>query len=101
MTDLPKECTECKKSYEFDEYASGSCNTCKKISLCYDCCFNHECIPGKFRQWAIVNNPQWIRNLMKTLESKEKFSFSRGEGTKSKYKNEIYDEIIEELKNDG
>ena len=69
VSELPKRCQGCNCWYEFDKYSSGSCFTCNKSFLCQDCCWTHDCIPGKARRLAIITNPKWICNLRKTLES--------------------------------
>ena len=62
-----KECSECKKPHDFDKECSGSCSTCNKMFLCCNCCYTHECLPGKSRQLRIIINPTWICNLRKNL----------------------------------
>ncbi len=68
MTDIPTECEVCKLPHDFAKYCYGSCRTCGKQWMCENCCFTHDCIPGKGRQLAIISNPAWIMNLMKILE---------------------------------
>lgn len=72
MSDLLN-CDCCKKEYDFGKYASGSCSTCELKNLCYDCIWAH---PGKHEgkvcQTICITNPQWVCNLVKTLEKNEK-----------------------------
>lgn len=65
------ECQECKMPCDFGREMSGSCSTCGKKWLCYSCCYSHECIKGKPRHLSIIANPQWITNLVKTMQEEE------------------------------
>ncbi len=68
---LPINCQECLKDHDFTIEAFGSCITCKKNYMCPNCCHTHKCIPGKISQLILITNPQWICNLMKTLEKRK------------------------------
>lgn len=59
----PIHCSECKKAHDFNREAWGWCRTCNKQEMCEQCCYTHECIKGKSRQFAIITNPAWIANL--------------------------------------
>ena len=63
---FPTQCQECFKAHDFKRECFGYCSTCKKEDMCENCCYTHECIPGKIRQLQIITNPAWICNLIKT-----------------------------------
>lgn len=69
---LPTQCQNCFKAHDFSRECFGSCSTCGKKDMCENCCYEHECLPGKGRQLRIITNPAWICNLVKTWERVEK-----------------------------
>jgi hypothetical protein len=71
MIDLPTHCQECKQPHDFSKQCSGDCTTCAKKWMCEQCCYTHECIPGKARHLRIITNPAWICNLVNTIKENE------------------------------
>lgn len=66
-------CAECGDETDASKYATCSCGGCKKnfCSVFKKDCYGvyhqkcHECKGGRVRE---ITNPQWICNLVKTLQ---------------------------------
>ncbi len=87
MDKMKNICPECKKIFNIDKKISANCMTCNKKYMCVECCYTHDCLPGKPRQIHLISNPEWVVSLKKSIQTKNQ------ENIKSESKKEFFCEM--------